>query len=191
MQIDRRTLNLVLTVEDDEGGVLAHVHATPIGRETFERYYDVLTQTYAAMMERGVGWMALNGQKVAALMLRDVAKANNAWEGQKGVEAGLLAEIRRLANVMTLGPNGWQLTPLQVVLDQGQFEEEDAAEVESACVFFTVLSSAMSKKGRKAAFGMFDGRLTSSTASEYRSSLPISRPDEPTGEKATRSSIPR
>ena len=133
MKIDRR-LNLVLTVDRDEGP--AYVHAVPLREEVWERYFLTISKTYVAMIENGGEWMMRMGPRTASMMLRRIATADGSWEGPEGVALGLVAEIRRTTQVMVLTDAGWDMIPLQIALDQKLFDPKDAVEVESAVTFF-------------------------------------------------------
>src|SRR5215831_13634119 len=106
-----RSLNLVVPVDTEAGTI--YVHSTPISRDVFERYYLVLSKTFAQIYQEGLA--AIAGPRVGFLLLRDVAQntrgtngAPNAWEGTDGVANGLINEIRRLTNVIMPGPAGWE-----------------------------------------------------------------------------------
>jgi len=194
LKIDRK-LNLVLTVEREDGGE-AHVHATPIDMETFERYFLTISQTYSELLARGGEYMLRQGPQVAKFMLRRVAEKEGNWDGPEGVERGLMAEIRRLANVMVpTETGGWEMVPLQEALDRKYFEPSDATEVENAITFFTVCWHAMRRRDATemlpTVFGLLGGSITSSDATAFLGSLPTSRTGANTGEKVTASSIPR
>lgn len=192
MKVDRR-LNLVLTVERDEGP--AYVHSTPISTMVWERYFLTISKTYAAMTAQGGEWMMRLGPRTAKLMLKRVAEADGAWGGPEGVESGLLAEVRRLSNVVRPTPEGWETLPLQEAVDKHYFDEEDVGEVENAITFFIVCSASMKRSEAErfipAVFGMLDAQCVSSAVTEYMQSLPTSRLAESTGERVRQSSTPR
>lgn len=195
MKIDRK-LNLVLTVEREDDGQPYYIHAVPIGRETFQRYFMTITRTYAAMVEEGGEWIARAGPRTAALLLERIARARGDWDGPEGVERGLVPEIRRLANVAICDPaSGWTTLPLEDAIKAKLFSEDDAAVVESSITFFTVCCASMPRSEADGMmttlFGLYNERLTSSNATEFLASLPTSTPDASTGAKATQSSMPR
>src|ERR1017187_5798377 len=134
MQIDKN-LNLVIPVERADGSV-AHVFSTPIGRMVFEKYYMVIARTYNTIYNGGLGIMS--GPRVAAMVLKEIAISIDAWDGQEGVERGLMQEIRRLTTVLALGENGWEPLPIHEAIAKGILDEDDVSEVENALVFFTV-----------------------------------------------------
>ncbi len=137
MQIDKR-LNLVCPIERETGTI--YVHSQPIGREVFKRHFLVIARTFASIYGNGLNVMA--GPQVAALMLEKVA----ADMGQsEDVENGLMAEIRRLSNVVMAGPNGWETLPYQDAIKRGLFSSDEIEETEGTIVFF-IVASCMHKK---------------------------------------------
>ena len=189
MRLNER-LNLVLQVERD--GTTVYVHSTPISREVFERFYLPIAKTLAKVGTNDLGMVS--GPRVAALILKDAAKECGMWEGEQGVERGLLPEIRRLTNVVLFGPDGWRPFPFDKAISEKFFDEDDQAEVESAIVFFTV-ASLMGKKKEKpillAGFAsLWGAETTSLNCTEYGASLPTLTATENTGVKATQSVIP-
>lgn len=190
MKIDRK-LNLVIPVERDDG--IYYVHSSPLGNEAFDLYYLVLAKTFAALYSEGLNWVA--GPKVAAKMLRDVAKAAGRWEGPTGVEHGLLAEIRRLSNVVLPGATGWTSMPLQSALDRAFFDADEVSEVESVIVYFIVASSMHNRKDLAEVLEVMTKiwgvQTTSLTSTTYATSLMTSKEAVNTGEKVPQSSIPR
>lgn len=192
MKIDRE-LNLVIPVETDSGTI--HAHSAPLLEETFDYYFMTITRAYTAMIDQGGEWFARMGPLNATRMLKRVAEADNNWTGPQGVENGLLAVIRQRTNILVCEDRQWVLVPLDEAVSRGFLNKREAKEVESAAVFFTVTSAserpAEAEQTLTFVFGLFGGEITSSTATDYRSSLPISTPDAATGETEKPSSIPR
>lgn len=191
MKIDRK-LNLVLPIDRGDGKI-SYVHSVPIGREVFERYYSVIAQTFTEIY-RG-GYSVQSGPFVSYLILRDIAIKNGLWEGDEGVDRGLVAEMMRLSNTIVPGDTGgWKVVPFQDAVDTGYFDEDDLAEVQSLLVFFMVESATRRKKERQASYSMmaelWDVRTTSLNCTGFATSLPTSTPAENFGEKAKPSSIP-
>src|SRR5665213_1626605 len=96
LSIDQN-LNLVIPIYGDNDQIIAWVHSTPIGREVFETYFRVIGRTFAAIHgdeADSLGQAA--GPRMAALLLRDEAKKMGQWEGEAGIERGLVNEIKRL-----------------------------------------------------------------------------------------------
>ena len=88
--IVNRRLNLVQPIDTATGTV--YLHSVPISREVWESYFLVLAKTYAEIMKQGLTVIA--GPPVARLLLKVVAQQIGAWEGENGVERGLLPELR-------------------------------------------------------------------------------------------------
>lgn len=171
MKIDEK-LNLVIEVEGDKGSVW--VHSTPIGRETFKRYYLPLAKAFSKIYKEGLD--VTSGPRVAAMVVEDVSRELGIWEGEGGVENGLMAEIRRLSNVIVPGDKGgWVSIPLESALNEKRFSEEEAAEVENAVCFFIVASAMHSRSDRKVALlgmtSLWTGQITSLSSTEFAASL--------------------
>lgn len=186
MKLDKK-LNIVLDVS---GGV---VHAMPVGYATFEKYFEQLARLFDALYTT-IG--ALAAPRVAALELRKLCQADGSWEGQEGVENGLMNEIYRLANYTLLSEDkkGWVTIPLFDAIQNGQLAGQEKAEVANALVFFTCVS--WMHKQSNVGFALhsmtqyWGGQTTSLDCTEYAASLPISTEAENTGATATPSSIP-
>lgn len=178
MRVDKK-LNLIMSVDCQAGR--AWVHSTPLGREAFEDNVSVLSRTFSTIY--GKGLTVFSGPRVAAMLLKKVAKEDGEWDtanGRVGVADGLMAEIRRLTNVVVAKPGGagWVTVPFQKALDDGLFDEDDVSEVENAVVFF-MLASAMLRRGdllgmMAGASRLWDTDTTSLNVTEYRASLPTS-----------------
>jgi hypothetical protein len=174
-----RKLNLVMDVETDEGTI--HVHSVPISREVFEDNFLVISRTFTAVYTNGLG--PVTGPRVAALLLRQEAKALGVWER---TQQSLMAEIYRLTNVVAPGDGGWESMPFDVAKKRGILDDEAAAEVENCIVYFTCASSihlkaelTVAKEGLSTLWG---AQTTSSNVTEYTHSLPTSILEETTGE---------
>lgn len=190
MKIDRK-LNLVVPITREDGTTI-HVHAMPISREVFERYFIVISKAFSAIYTEGLGYVA--GPRVAAMLIKDIAQRNKMWDGDDGVALGLVAEWRRLANMLVLGANGWEAVPFQEALDRGTIDADDASEVENAIAYFTVASSMHRKQELSAAFdgvsNLWGALTVSSSYTEYMSSLPTPTAPVSTGAKAPALSLP-
>jgi hypothetical protein len=193
MQIDRK-LNLVQTFETNAGTV--HVHSTPISHEVCRDYFLILRKTYAQMIAQGL--FPAGGSSSASLMMERIAKLDNVWEGVDGVRDGLMAEIRRLTNVVVPSPQGWQPIPYEQALSQNMFDVEDVEEMEGAIVFFTCASLVFRGRRNSERLRMLLGvmefqwhtRSTSSDSMAWAASLPISTPAVNTGATVPVSSLP-
>lgn len=205
MKIDQR-LNLVIPVGHEEERPDPkdatkkvrefipdlYVHSTPISAETFEANFLLVSKTFSAIYGEGLGSVA--GPRVAAMMLRRVAKAT----GDEASAVALMAEIRRLSNVLAPTPAGWDTVPLEQAVSQGTLSKEDASEVENAIVFFTVASAMHRRQDLKEAMdgaaSLWGAQTTSSSFTAFRDSLPRSTapetsPPAPTGEAAQAGSL--
>lgn len=184
-----KALNLVIPVQRDDGEVF--VHAMPISREVFERYFLVISKTFARIYGEGLNLIA--GPRIAGLMLKQVATEMGVWDGADGIEIGLMSEIRRLANVVLPGVKGWETIPLQEALDKKYFDADDVSEIEGAIVFF-ILVSAMHKKAEIQDFmsgieHLWGTRSELSNCTAFAASLPISTATETLAPTAA-SSVP-
>lgn len=198
MKIDKK-LNLVIPLERDTGTI--YVFSTPITREVFEAHYKVISKTFTQLWAGGLGLHG--GPRVAALELRSVAQSTprvdgegSMWDGPEGVEATLMNEIRRLTNVLLPAEDGRGYTniPYDTAVNQKLLTDEEMQEVEGAATFF-IVNWAMHR--RVVAIGiltsaavMWGQRVTSLPLSEYRSTLTVSTPPEPTGGSPQLSSVP-
>lgn len=187
MEINRK-LNLVVPVYQDDGSTV-HVHAMPISRDVFKKYHLVIAKAFARIYNQGLGFVA--GPRVAAMLIRDAAEEMGVTDD---VEQGLMAEMRRLSNMLVLGKTGWEQVPLQEALDRKQISDDDADEVENAIAYFT-LASSMHKKSElrdhlDGASKLWGGLVTLSTLMEYSASLPTSTKAATTGATRTTLSVP-
>ncbi len=193
MKIDR-ALNLAITIER-EGAPAVHVHATPISRAVFEANYALISRVDAEMYARGQSYYLRSGPRVAALTLRDVGRqeaADHGREGDGGAGA-LLAEIRRLTNVIEASENGWHTLPLDTALQRNLLDADEAAEVENAVVFFSAVCATARRSMRDrlltAMASLLGAQTVSSNATEFAGSLPKLTPAEHT-HKHPVSSVP-
>lgn len=180
-------LNLVIPVE--QGGLVSYVHSAPLSREVFERYFLVIARTFSRIYAAGLGEVA--GPRVAALMLKQVAQEMNVWDGPTGAEVGLIAEFRRLSNV--IGPGGAAI-PLQEAVDQKLLSPDDLSEVENALAFFMVTSAMHRRSQMEVSLdglaSLWGGLSTSLNCTEYAASLRTQTVAESTGAKVPASSVP-
>jgi len=191
MRINEK-LNLVVPVDTATGKI--YVHSVPLQLEAFERYYQLIWNTFSRIIvteNETAG--TIGAVRVAAMMLKTVANSMNAWEGPMG-GAELMAELRRLSNVIVPGDNGWQTMPLEDAVRTGLLDPLDKSEVENAIVFF-IVSSAMHRREmlRRVLQGMetlWDAQITSSNSTEFIASLPKLNEAENTGAKTPASSVP-
>lgn len=191
MEINRK-LNLVVTVDTDHGTIYAH--STPVDRKIFEKYFRIVARVFSNLAAQGAGHLILGAPRIAMLELRQVAQELGALDGPGGVEAGLVNEIHRLTNIVAPNGKGWQTMPRDDAIDAGLISDEDAAEVDNFIAFFTVqshmapyadLMPLMDRMG-----SVWGVQTTSSSCTEWASSLPTSTATESSGETATILSVP-
>lgn len=201
-----RNLNFVIPIYDGEN-IMAWVHSTPVGREVFETYFRVLGRTFSAIHGDDADSLgATAGPRMAYLLLRDEAKKMDQWDGEAGVERGLINEIKRLTNVALPGEKGWETMPYDDAVRNGKIGADDTAEVNNALVFFTVGWWVYPKSRRiqalTGAARMWGGHSTSSNVTAFAAGLQTSTEAENTASpvqvasdtladiQRTRSSIP-
>ena len=198
-----KELNLVVPVE--VGDDTFYVHSSPIRSEVFKQYFLVLSKTLNALYAEGIS--QVTGPRVAALMLQDIAKEGDpeeipsgwlgnskSWSGKHGVENGLMAEIRRLSNVIMPTPDGWKNIPIGDALKQGLLTEQEVQEVEGFIVFFTCVWH-IHKRNEVSTFlahlgKVWDTQTTSSSCTEFRDSLPRSTETETFAPTVKQSLVP-
>ena len=186
MKIDAK-LNLVIPIygdpqimNDPKTGkeaeidtIKAYVHATPISREVFEANFVVISKTFSAIYGEGLG--AIAGPRVARMMLKKVAEDLGMWDE---VQGGLVAEMRRLANYIGPGQNGWETLPLEIAVQRQLIDGDDAAEVENAVAFFTVVSAMHRRNALRAtlagAASLWSAQITSLNCTDFAASLKTS-----------------
>lgn len=183
IEIDK-SLNLVIPIKRADDTKI-YIHSTPIRYEMFEKFWKVLGKTYAEFTHNGFD--SMTGPSLAAICLREVAENTartpntNWWDGDDGVggKMGLMAEIRRLSNVLAMSStNDCAVTPLQVAIDQNHITEKERRKAENLLVFFTVVSLvAPENDGPKLVRGMayvYELQTTSLNCTEYANSLKTS-----------------
>jgi len=169
--------------------VIAWVHSVPLAGEVLEKYEIILAQTYSGCFGLGLGVTA--GPAKAMRILKNIAMASNAWDGDDGVDKGLVEEIRRLTNVIVPTEKGWHAIPLEVAVAQKKLDSEDKAEVENAVLFFIATSATLPREPRKqmleAMADLWDARLSPLNATAFASSLGTSTATASSGEPASAS----
>lgn len=180
--------------------VRVHAYHTPISREVYEQNFRVLAATKSALASKGTHYLMGSGPRVASLTLKDEGMKDAADRGRFNEDGkvvdeetpALLAEIKRLTTVLCPGPNGWEMLPVDIAINQGKIDEEDWEECASSLVFFTCHYSMAKKADREktsqAMAHFLSASITSSNATEFLASLQNLTPAEPT--KRTQSSIP-
>lgn len=167
-------LHLVIPLynDDDVSAIQHYVHSAPLSREVFEAHFLLLSKTFTAIHAEGLGEIA--GPRVAALIMREVAKRMRDEEGHQAV----MNEIRRLSNVLTRTGGKWVTMPLQDAIDTQTLGEDDQAEVENAIVFFIACSALYRKQiladMLNGAARLWGAQITSSDCMAFIASLPTS-----------------
>ena len=131
-------LNLVVEIENNNGETL-YIHSTPIMKETFKKYYLILTKTFNQFYSNEIG--IFGAPRVAAMVIEEKAKADGIWDGVDGVKNGLISEIHRLTNVVAPTSEGWGIIPLDIAYNQKLINEDDIDLIENFLCFFTVVST--------------------------------------------------
>ena len=180
-KLDSR-LNLVVPIEREDGSTI-YVHSMPISREVFEANFLVISKAFTALFAQQLN--VRSGPRVAHLMLRQTAQEMGIWDT---VQGSLMAEIRRLSNVLMPGANGWDTVPYQDALNRKLINQDDASEAEGAICFF-ILTSAMFKKRNlesflEAACDLWGMSVTLLNVTDYGNSLTKLTTDENTGATA-------
>lgn len=190
-----RSLNLTFPVITDQGEVW--VHSTPISRDIYHSYFDLIAQTVAQIHARGLNFVA--GPSIAAMMLRKIAETSGRLadtDTQLGVENGLIGEMKRLTNVAVPGPQGgWTTIPYVEAVRRELFDDAMQDAIEGGVVFFICLSlihgwqrerllAVLSISGLLSSGGIpsvWRAQVTSLNSTEFANSLPISTETENSG----------
>lgn len=161
--------SLSLVGEIDLNGVKAHIHSTPISTAVFEQYFEPMSMAFAKLHQRGLQGL---GPKVAYLMLKKEAERIGEWDS---IRDGLLAEVRRLTNILLPGPGGWDPMPYQSLINQKRINDDDQGEIDGVLVFFTLSFAIMGRKQVIAispALSAWGLQLDSLSFTEYAALLP-------------------
>ena len=184
MKIDRR-LNLVLPLVEGDGTnkkIRGYVHSSAIASDVFHAYYKPMGRALNAIYRDSLGLM---GARLAHLTLKDAAKELGMWEGEAGVERGLMNEIYQKTMVMLPGQNGWESVPYL----QAGLSAEDRDEIEGAVVYFTLASSlhrrAEAEKIINSASNLWSAQTESLNSTEFLNSLRTSSKAESSGASPT------
>lgn len=187
MHIDKKTLNLVIPLDRDDG-LKVYVHATPVDRAVFDRYFMLIANAYASITG---GPLKGYANRVAMRALRQTAEETDM---APDVTAGLIEEIKRLTNVTAPTKDGWQTLPLTQAVAASLIDAEEADEVENNVAFFTCFWHMTRRAERKR---VLDGlarawgvQLSPLDCTEHAASLQTSTAIEPSGPRAPASSIP-
>jgi hypothetical protein len=188
MKIDRKTLSLVVPVDQEDGKTL-YVHIRSLSREVFEQNYRIIGQTINLLYAEGLG---VGAPRLAALALKDLAVKQKIWPQ---VEAGLVAEMHRGASVLAQNDKGaYEVFLWDDAVARGVISTEDALEVDGAITFFTVACCMHTRKELTSILetlaGMWAAQESYLTPTAFASSLRTPIAPDPTPPKATPSLIP-
>jgi hypothetical protein len=169
-------LNLVIPVDGTTRGTV-YTHTTPLSREVFEKYWEVMSKTFASNYQRGLSVHA--GPRIAMLALKKYAQEMGELAE---VESGLIPEMLRLTNVLVLEEGrGWQSVPYHEA--KKWLDPDDQSEVENAVCFFTLNSALLKRNMTPSVLGLMAslwGALTTSLdCTAFGASCPTSTPAEP------------
>ena len=178
-KIDKR-LNLVIPVDTESGTI--YVHATAIGVEVYNQFFDIISRTYGAIMSSNE--LRPVGVRVAARKMQEIAEREGTW-GE--VKKSLIGEILRLTNICAPGS---EIVMSSDAKQRGVIDSETANEVENELVFFT-LASWVPKRIQVNPIlvnfsQMWDSLVTSSACTEYQASLQTATTGGSTGVTAPR-----
>jgi hypothetical protein len=180
---------------------LVWAYHTPIARDVFEAHWRVISATSATLLKKGVSPSIVS---VATLALKDAGRQDaleyglveNASMADGGNAAAVLRELKRLTLVLSPGPGGYEMFPVDVAIARGAIDAEDWLEAEASLVFFTC-GFCLATRQRKALSAeslasVLEGSITSLDPSAFAASLNPSMPAPsfamPT--QATRSLVP-
>lgn len=176
------SINLVLPVRADDQGVRIHAYHTPISRAVFEANYRLIAATKAQLSSKGIYYQMDTGPRIAAMVLRDEGKKDEAESGTDGASA-LLTEIKRLTTLLIPSATGWESVPVDTAIARQAIDAEEWGEALSALVFFTCHFALARKAERhdmaEAVSSILKASITALPPSDYLSSLPKSIPESP------------
>jgi len=190
MRIDKK-LNFVFPVDTSDHGTV-WVYSIPIARSVFETYYDVLGKVFTKCFDgEDPKHVALTAPQLALPALKAISQTNGTWEGNSGVQRGLLNEIIRLTTIAYAGDKGWESLPLDTAVSRQIIDDENLSEIMSSLIFFTsickVAPRSLASTFLEMAGSLREWQFTLSGFSEWLSSLPpLTKESDST---ATRSAI--
>ena len=181
------SLQVVVPVRENDSGPSVCAYHVPISREVFEANYRILAATKAQLASKGIYYQMDSGPRIAAMALRDEGKRDAESRGDfddggkpRDEAAPLLAEIKRLTTILVPSPDGWDMLPVDAAISQDKIDADEWQEALSALVFFTCHYALAKKRQRlemaNAMSSILSASITSSSLSEYVSSLPKSTP---------------
>lgn len=138
-----KQLNLVIPIELDAG--ITYIYSSPLRREVFEKYFLVISKTFTAIYNEGLH--VLGGPRVAYLMLKSIASDLQQWEGDFGVENGIINEIKRTSSVLLPSEkSGFSTIILDDAIKNDLLNEDEISEILGYIVFFICISALQKKQ---------------------------------------------
>jgi hypothetical protein len=184
IHIDKNLYLVREIVRKDKPSV--YVHSAPISETVFDTYWKPIGKTFATIYSEGLG--AVAGPRIANKALKDISKELGMWDGPTGVERGLVAEIRRLTNVIAPGERGWEMIPFDDPRVKICLDPHEISESEGAITFFTVAwcmhLRQQSEEMLPGAMQLWAAQITSSNCTVFLNSLPTLTADANSGAKA-------
>ena len=188
MNIDKK-LNLAIPLPRANGQVI-HIHSQPISEQVFDQHFEIIAQTHTMLFSGGYG--AQSGPRIAAKLMKKIATEENVWDGAMGVAATLMAEIKRLTNVLMPTGSEFPMLPFDMAIKRGVMSPKEADIVENAIVFFIVVSAmqreAVAGPLLEAMAGMWGAQITSLNSTEFVRSLMTSTETDSSGETQAKAS---
>jgi hypothetical protein len=197
MRIDKQ-LNLIISLFNDDGdpdakpprpySLRAKVHSASISTETYHAHFEIIGQVFTKIHTDR--YHSISAPKVAYRLLQKIAVANGIWEsdprkGLVGVKEGLVGEIHRLTNILAPTEKGWRDLMYEEALEEGVLSPEEAEEVDSMLVFFTVGSRMYPRLHAKRilndAMSLQDAQVEYLSFMEFKASPPTSTADGNSG----------
>lgn len=189
MELDRK-LNFVIPIERTHGTV--YVHAQPIDRDVFEKYFLEISKTFAKLQYESLGIIA--GPRTCGMLLKKISQELGTWEGAEGVQQGLFGEITRLCNFISRSPTGVETIPMQEAIDRKLLDQDEFSEVANALAFFIVQSAMLRRPVvqpmLEGACLLWGAAITLLNSTDFATSLKTSTAEENSGEKAKASLSP-
>lgn len=175
-----QALNLVQPIPMGESTY--YVHSTPISNEVWENYALPIAQTFDTMTGKGLG--VTSGPRTAKMLLKHFAQGNGSWSGDGGLENGLLAEVRRLSNVIMPTASGWSSIPFDAAAQSNMIDDASLREAEGFILFFICVSAMLDgPRAREKLTTLLDGlrilwglQTTSLDSTAFAASLPSLTP---------------
>jgi hypothetical protein len=184
--LDKR-LNLVLEVERDDKSI-CYIHSAPISRNLWKTHYTFLSMSINSLYADG--FPPSTCARIIYNRMLEIAEQQKDRFGN--LSKTLFPEIWRLTNVLVPTDQGFDTVSFyDAMRDPKILDQDNVEEVQNFICFFTAASwvHGLSRKEREAFQQLmtkgFGVQITSLPVTEYKSSIPISKPEENIGEKET------